>query len=192
MTSPSIDVITSSTLALEGYRARLVRVFDMLDDAAEGRIELPLEADRLDGVISDCIQYLLVGDEQFKATQARLLEHLAKVEELRSLDREVEEASRALSQRCQDRAARSAELDAASRAAAELLVRLDRAMQLPADLDTLVRAAERSSFTSRPPRGWDPRSHAHVPLEPMLPGRPGEAEFRASLLYRLQVCCFLS
>jgi hypothetical protein len=190
MAGPSsihVDVRTSATLALEDYRSRLIRVFDMLDDAASGKYELPLEKGGFDGVIEECVGYLLEGEAHVNASRERIAEHIAKTEKLAELDRQVEAASRELYERCHARSLRSAALDDAVRNARIALARLERASRSPVSIDMIVRASERFAYTRQPPPGWS-ASGGNAPLAPVLPGMPGDTEMRASLLYRLQVC----
>ena len=181
---PSVDVRTSATLALEGFRERLIRILDMVDDAAAGRVALPLEADALSETINECIMYLFEGESLLGRAREALDSHVAKVKELSALDAEIEAASRALRDRCERRTRHLVEYDAAVLEARRCLARVDASTASPVDLDTLVRSAERLGYTRAPPADFIAGTSRDI--RPMLPGRPGEAELRNSRLFLLQ------
>lgn len=181
---PSVDVRTSATLALEGYRERISRMLDLVDDAAAGRVDFPLDSAALESVVNECMRYVLNGEASVKQAFEAMHEHMAKVNELHALDAEVLALGRALRARCEQRTRRLAEFDAAVLNARHVLKRIDAAAAQAADLDTLVRSAERLGYTRAPPRSF--LSGARRDIAPMLPGRPGDAEQRASRLFELQ------
>ncbi|RYE83805.1 MAG: hypothetical protein EOO65_03345, partial [Methanosarcinales archaeon] len=64
-----------ASLALEGYKTRLVGVLNMLESGMNASLSLPTDASALDDLLNHAIEYLLAGEAAFTASQEGLHAH---------------------------------------------------------------------------------------------------------------------
>jgi hypothetical protein len=86
------SALLRTTLAVEEYRARLVALFNFIDEISLGKIDIPLDPKQISKLIDGCIDYVLEGESSFHEAREMLSQHekqYALLQQLKSKNNET-------------------------------------------------------------------------------------------------------